>query len=88
MINRCRGTLIGLPVGDVLGAVDFKSPRSFALATGYRCGGPHGLDAGKGTDDTRMTLALDAATANHDFNLGIIPRGSEGEEPREFCCIR
>jgi hypothetical protein len=46
MIDRCRGALIGLAVGDALGAaVEFKSPGSFKLVTGYRNGGPHGLNA-------------------------------------------
>ena len=46
MIDRCRGALIGLAVGDALGAaVEFQSPGSFKLVTGYRNGGPHGLNA-------------------------------------------
>lgn len=44
MHDRSGGTLIGLAVGDALGAaVEFKSPGSFAPVTGYRSGGPHGL---------------------------------------------
>ncbi len=59
MMNRCRGALIGLAVGDSLGAaVEFKSPGKFPLVTGYRGGGPHGLNAGEWTDDTSMALAL------------------------------
>ena len=59
MIDRRRGALIGLAVGDALGAaVEFKSPGSFKLVTGYRDGGPHGLNAGEWTDDTSMALAL------------------------------
>ena len=59
MNDRRRGTLIGLAVGDALGAaVEFKSPGSFKSVTGYRDGGPHGLDAGEWTDDTSMALAL------------------------------
>ena len=47
MNNRLRGALIGLAVGDALGAaVEFRSPGSFAPVTGYRSGGPHGLKAG------------------------------------------
>jgi hypothetical protein len=30
----------------------------FAPVTGYRSGGPHGLEAGEWTDDTSMALAL------------------------------
>jgi ADP-ribosylglycohydrolase len=59
MTNHLRGALIGLAVGDALGAaVEFSSPGSFAPVTGYRSGGPHGLKAGEWTDDTSMALAL------------------------------
>lgn len=44
MNDRCRGTLIGLAVGDALvAAVEFRSPGSFKPVTSYRDGGPHGL---------------------------------------------
>jgi ADP-ribosylglycohydrolase len=59
MQDRRRGAFIGLAVGDALGAaVEFRSPGSFAPVTGYRNGGPHGLEAGEWTDDTSMALAL------------------------------
>ena len=31
--------------------------------TGYRAGGPHGLEAGQWTDDTSMALALTNSSA-------------------------
>jgi ADP-ribosyl-[dinitrogen reductase] hydrolase len=71
MIDRHRGALIGLAVGDALGAaVEFKSPGSFAPVTGYRSGGPHRLEAGEWTDDTSMALALadSIATVGWDLN--------------------
>ena len=71
MTNHLRGALIGLAVGDALGAaVEFKSPGSFTPVTGYRSGGPHGLKAGEWTDDTSMALALadSIATAGWDLN--------------------
>jgi ADP-ribosyl-[dinitrogen reductase] hydrolase len=71
MKDRSRGALIGLAVGDALGAaVEFKSPGSFAPVTGYRTGGPHRLEAGEWTDDTSMALALadSIATAGWDLN--------------------
>jgi ADP-ribosylglycohydrolase len=62
MNNRRRGTLIGLAVGDALGAaVEFSDPGSFAPVTGYRSGGPHRLNPGEWTDDTSMALALAGA---------------------------
>lgn len=70
MNDRCRGTLIGLAVGDALGAaVEFRSPGSFTPVTGYRSGGPHGLDAGEWTDDTSMALALADSIATAGWNL-------------------
>jgi ADP-ribosyl-[dinitrogen reductase] hydrolase len=70
MTNHLRGALIGLAVGDALGAaVEFKSPGSFAPVTGYRSGGPHGLKAGEWTDDTSMALALADSMASVGWDL-------------------
>ncbi|WP_339730272.1 ADP-ribosylglycohydrolase family protein [uncultured Gimesia sp.] len=70
MIDRSRGTLIGLAVGDALGAaVEFDAPGSFAPVTGYRSGGPHGLEAGEWTDDTSMALALADSIAQVGWDL-------------------
>jgi ADP-ribosylglycohydrolase len=57
--DRRRGALIGLAVGDALGAaVEFQPPGTFEPVTGYRAGGPHRLNPGEWTDDTSMALAL------------------------------
>ena len=70
MNDRRRGALIGLAVGDALGAaVEFKSPGSFAPVTGYRNGGPHRLEAGEWTDDTSMALALADSIAKVGWDL-------------------
>ena len=70
MKDRSRGTLIGLAVGDALGAaVEFRSPGSFVPVTGYRDGGPHGLAAGEWTDDTSMALALADSIATAGWDL-------------------
>jgi len=70
MKDRSRGTLIGLAVGDALGAaVEFRSPGSFVPVTSYRGGGPHGLDAGEWTDDTSMALALADSIATAGWDL-------------------
>jgi ADP-ribosyl-[dinitrogen reductase] hydrolase len=57
--DRQRGALIGLAVGDALGApVEFHPTGMFPPVSGYRGGGWHGLDAGEWTDDTSLALAL------------------------------
>jgi ADP-ribosyl-[dinitrogen reductase] hydrolase len=70
MNDRRRGTLIGLAVGDALGAaVEFSDPGSFAPVTGYRSGGPHRLKPGEWTDDTSMALALADSIASVGWDL-------------------
>ena len=70
MNDRRRGALIGLAVGDALGAaVEFQPPGSFAPVTGYRNGGPHRLKAGEWTDDTSMALALADSIASVGWDL-------------------
>jgi ADP-ribosyl-[dinitrogen reductase] hydrolase len=57
--DRQRGALIGLAVGDALGApVEFQPPQSFLTVTDYNYGGPFGLEPGQWTDDTSLALAL------------------------------
>ena len=70
MKDRRRGALIGLAVGDALGAaVEFSDPGSFPFVTGYRSGGPHGLKPGEWTDDTSMALALADSIASVGWDL-------------------
>lgn len=55
--DRLKGMMIGLAVGDALGApVEFQPPGSFDPVDAYRAGGPHGLLPGYWTDDTSMAL--------------------------------
>jgi ADP-ribosylglycohydrolase len=69
-VDRARGALIGLAVGDALGAaVEFRRPGSFLPVTCYLNGGPHGLQAGEWTDDTSMALALADSIASVGWNL-------------------
>ncbi len=69
-IDRQRGTLIGLAIGDALGAaVEFEMPGTFPEVTGYRGGGPHGLGPGEWTDDTSMALALADSIASVGWDL-------------------
>ncbi|MSR30691.1 MAG: ADP-ribosylglycohydrolase family protein [Gemmataceae bacterium] len=68
--NRCRGALIGLAVGDALGApVEFMSPGRFPVVTRYRSCGTHGLKPGEWTDDTSLALALADSIAIAGWDL-------------------
>ena len=68
--NRKRGALIGLAVGDALGAaVEFMPPGSFMPVTGYRDGGPHRLVPGQWTDDTSLALAIADSIAEVGWDL-------------------
>ena len=70
ILDRKRGTLLGLAVGDALGAaIEFRSPGSFEPVTDYRAGGPHGLGPGEWTDDTSMALALAESMVEAGWDL-------------------
>ena len=70
VVDRQRGTLIGLAVGDALGAaVEFRPPGTFLEVTDYRGGGPHRLGPGEWTDDTSMALALADSIAEAGWDL-------------------
>ncbi|CAF1186704.1 unnamed protein product [Adineta ricciae] len=70
-IDRISGSLIGMALGDALGAhVEFR-PRDFLLehpVTNLESGGTWGLEKGQFTDDTSMALCLAISlVARHDF---------------------
>jgi ADP-ribosyl-[dinitrogen reductase] hydrolase len=68
--DRQRGALIGLAVGDALGApVEFQPPQSFMEVTDFDWGGPFGLEPGQWTDDTSMALALADSLAKAGWDL-------------------
>ncbi len=59
LLDRFRGCLLGLAVGDAVGtSVEFQSRGSFDPVTDMTGGGPFGLPAGAWTDDTSMVLCL------------------------------
>jgi ADP-ribosylglycohydrolase len=59
LVDRKRGVLLGLAIGNALGAaVESQTPGTFPEVTGYRGGGRRGLSPGEWTDDGGMTLAL------------------------------
>jgi ADP-ribosyl-[dinitrogen reductase] hydrolase len=59
IVDRFYGSLIGLAVGDAMGApLEFKSPGSFEPVSDMMGDGPHHLEPGEWTDDTSMALCL------------------------------
>ncbi|MER8719644.1 ADP-ribosylglycohydrolase family protein [Mesorhizobium sp. M0999] len=57
--DRAIGALLGLAVGDAVGAaIEFSRKPEFALIEDMIGGGPHNLEPGQWTDDTAMALAL------------------------------
>ncbi|MBW4546481.1 MAG: ADP-ribosylglycohydrolase family protein [Symplocastrum torsivum CPER-KK1] len=58
-IERYRGSLLGLAVGDAVGTtLEFKPPGSFTPIEDMVGGGPFQLQSGQWTDDTSMALCL------------------------------
>ncbi len=58
-VDRYRGCLLGLAVGDALGTtLEFRPPGSFTPIDDVVGGGPFGLAPGQWTDDTSMALCL------------------------------
>ncbi len=57
--DRYLGSLLGLAVGDALGApVEFEKRGSFPPVEEMRAGGPFNLQKGQWTDDTSLALCL------------------------------
>ena len=57
--NQMYGSIYGVATSDALGApIEFNSPGTFPLVTGFRSGGPFNLAAGTWTDDTSLALCL------------------------------
>jgi ADP-ribosyl-[dinitrogen reductase] hydrolase len=68
-LNRARGALLGLAVGDAIGTtVEFKPRGSFTPLTDMVGGGPFDLRPGQWTDDTSMALCLSASLVEHGFD--------------------
>jgi ADP-ribosyl-[dinitrogen reductase] hydrolase len=59
VLDRARGCLLGLAVGDALGTtLEFSRRDQFPPHTEMTGGGPFGLQPGQWTDDTSMAIAL------------------------------
>jgi ADP-ribosyl-[dinitrogen reductase] hydrolase len=62
LINRVRGSMLGLAAGDALGAaLESRWPGTFSPVHSMIGGGPFGLAPGEWTDDTSMALCLAAS---------------------------
>ncbi|MCY3801283.1 MAG: ADP-ribosylglycohydrolase family protein [Chloroflexi bacterium] len=58
-LDRFRGALVGLSVGDALGTtLEFQRPGTFEPISDMTGGGPFGLAPGQWTDDTSLALCL------------------------------
>ena len=68
--DRYTGCLLGLAVGDALGApIEFRPPGSFEPLTDLIAGGPFNLQRGQYTDDTTMALCIaESILAKHGFD--------------------
>ncbi len=69
-LDRFRGCLLGLAVGDAVGtSVEFRPRGSFEPVTDMKGGGPFGLKPGQWTDDTSMALCLaESLIEKQDFD--------------------
>ncbi|MGP8321023.1 MAG: ADP-ribosylglycohydrolase family protein [Methanosarcinaceae archaeon] len=70
LIKRYRGSLLGLAVGDALGApLESRSPGTFKPIENMNSGGIFNLDAGQWTDDTALALCLaESLIKKKEFN--------------------
>ena len=84
-IQRYRGSLMGLVVGDALGAsVEFREPGTFSPVADMLGGGPHHLPIGAWTDDTSMALCL-AASFPNDVTGTMSALSSMSTHPHPLC---
>lgn len=68
-INRARGALLGLAVGDAVGTtVEFKARGSFVQLTDMVGGGVFNLKPGQWTDDTSLALCLATSLVEKGFD--------------------
>jgi ADP-ribosyl-[dinitrogen reductase] hydrolase len=65
-LDRSLGALLGLAVGDALGApVEGRDRDSYARFADFAAGGTHGLGLGEWTDDTAMAICLAESLLAH-----------------------
>jgi ADP-ribosyl-[dinitrogen reductase] hydrolase len=70
--NKFLGTLLGLAVGDALGApIEFEARDSYIPITEMRAGGPFDLKTGQWTDDTSLALCIATSLIEHKEFLAL-----------------
>lgn len=70
ILNRGKGCLLGLAIGDAVGtSIEFEERDSYTHLTDMIGGGPFDLNAGEWTDDTSMALCLGYSLINKGFDL-------------------
>ena len=76
--DRAKGAMVGLAVGDALGAaIEFEPKPRYARLDDMIAGGPHRLRRGQWTDDTAMALALaDSLLATPELDPADLMRAS------------
>lgn len=87
--DRARGALLGLAVGDALGAtLEFEERDIHPLHTGMTGGGPFDLRPGQWTDDTSMALALaDSLIAHPEFDAAdLMTRFGAWAKDGDYSC--
>ena len=92
--DRAIGSMVGLAVGDALGAhVEFCRRDSFEPVSGMRSGGYFNLPAGAWTDDTAMALCLgesllfDPAINGKDLLDRFCRWAADGENTSTGVCV-
>ncbi|WP_237479121.1 ADP-ribosylglycohydrolase family protein [Lichenibacterium dinghuense] len=91
LLDRARGALLGLAVGDALGATLEFGPRIASVKDYHRemiGGGPFGLQPGEWTDDTAMMLALSKSlTLRKGFDpVDVMERWVSWYRTGEYSC--
>jgi ADP-ribosylglycohydrolase len=92
--DRAVGALVGLAIGDALGApVEFQQRGSFEPVTNLRAGGYFKLPSGAWTDDTAMALCLAESLLEHpslspqDLLDRFCRWASDGENTSTGVCV-
>jgi hypothetical protein len=78
MIDRYRGALLGVAMGDALGMPLEGAPRDAHIVSDYEAGGPFQLERGHWTDETSMTVGFDDRMVLRDRRNSLFYRTQNG----------